>query len=134
KTIEEAAQVARKARNDKDPQNVAYGRRNAGSKNIFRGHKMALKSGSQSDPETAKFSGAQSDPTVPGAQRDPTIDISGGGGVRGGPSQKKCRGREAACRYCGELADTAVLIELYDCFFIHAECQEEWRSNGRGKN
>jgi hypothetical protein len=72
--------VRRTARNAKDPQKVAYGRRTAGKRNNFRGHKVYSKPGSQSAPEIQKFSGAQSAPTGPGAQSVPTVDISGGGG------------------------------------------------------
>jgi hypothetical protein len=80
KTKDEAVEVRRTARKAKDPQKVAYGRRTAGKRNNFRGHKVCPKPGSQSAPEIQKFSGAQSVPTGPGAQSVPTVDISGGGG------------------------------------------------------
>ena len=78
--MDEAVKVRRTARNAKDPQKVAYGRRTAGKRNNFRGHKVYSKPGTQSAPEIQKFSGAQSVPTGPGAQSVPTVDISGGGG------------------------------------------------------
>ena len=80
KTKDEAVEVRRTARKAKDPQKVAYGRRTAGKRNNFLGHKVCPKPGSQSAPEIQKFSGAQSVPTGPGAQSVPTVDISGGGG------------------------------------------------------
>jgi hypothetical protein len=52
KTLQEAEQTAISARAAKDHARVAFGRRNARRRNIFRGHKMILVPGSQSDPET----------------------------------------------------------------------------------
>ena len=91
KTIEEAKKVASAARKAKDPNKVAYGRRTAQKRNISRAHKVTLVPGAQSDPETWKFPGAQSVPTGPGAQSVPTVDISGGGGGRGGRFPKSPR-------------------------------------------
>jgi hypothetical protein len=88
KTIDEAEQVAGKARNAKDPIKVAYGRKNAVRQNISRVRKTDLKPGPKNGPETQTFSGPENGPTVPGPENGPTCDISGGGGGRGGRSHK----------------------------------------------
>ena len=91
KTMDKAVEVRRTARKAKDPQKVAYSRRTAGKRNNFRDHKVYPKPGAQSAPEIQKFSGAQSVPTETGAQSVPTVDISGGGGGRGGRFPKNPR-------------------------------------------
>jgi hypothetical protein len=91
KTLEEAEEVAASARAAKDQHKVAHGRRIAQKRNISRVHKMYPKPGAQSVPEKAKSPGAQSVPTGPGAQSVPTVDISGGGGGRGGRFPKSPR-------------------------------------------
>ena len=91
KSLEEAEKTASAARKAKDETKVTYGRRTARNRNNFRGHKVYPKPGSQSAPEIQKFSGAQSVPTGPGAQSVPTVDISGGGGGRGGRFPKSLR-------------------------------------------
>jgi hypothetical protein len=99
KTLEEAEQVAMAARNEKDPHKVAYGRRNASKETISQVHKVALASGAQSDPENGKFSGAQSGPTGPGAQSDPTIDTLGRGWGRGRVISEEARARHEPERW-----------------------------------
>jgi hypothetical protein len=91
KTLEEAEKTASAARKAKDETKVIYGRRTARNRNNFRGHKVYPKPGTQSAPEIQKFSGSQSVPTGPGAQSVPTVDISGGGGGRGGRFPKSPR-------------------------------------------
>src|SRR5262249_46309265 len=76
-TMEEAEQAAQAARTAKNPQKVAYGRRNAAKKNISRVRKTDLKPGPENGPETGKFSGPKNGPTGPGPKNGPTIDISG---------------------------------------------------------
>jgi hypothetical protein len=93
KTLEEAEQVAMAARNDKDPNKVAYGRRNAEKENISQGHKVYPKPGTQSVPETAKFSGTLSVPTGPGTLSVPTSDTLGWGWGRGRVVSEEARAR-----------------------------------------
>jgi hypothetical protein len=83
-TLKEAECVAREARSSKDPNKVAYSRRNSSRKNISRVHLVYPKSGPLSVPETENFSGPLSVPTSPGPLSVPTSDISGGGGAKGG--------------------------------------------------
>jgi hypothetical protein len=80
RTLQEAEAVAVAARNAKDPNKVAFGRRTGHKTNISRGDLVYPKSGPLSVPETAKFSGPLSVPTGPGPLSVPTSDISGGGG------------------------------------------------------
>jgi hypothetical protein len=89
KTLRDAEQVAQAARMSKDPQKVAYSRRNWRKENISRDHLVYPKSGPLSVPETAKFSGPLSVPTGPGPLSVPTSDISGGGGAEGGQYPEK---------------------------------------------
>ena len=91
KSLEEAEKTASAARKAKDETKVTHGRRTARKRNNFRGHKVYPKPGTQSAPEIQKLSGAQSVPTGPGAQSVPTVDISGGGGGRGGRFPKNPR-------------------------------------------
>jgi hypothetical protein len=149
KTLEEAQQVAIAARNQKDPKKVAYGCRNAKRKNISRGHLVYPVPGPLSVPGTAKFPGPLSVPTSPGPLSVPTTDISGGGGDEVDGFQKSpepgpgvmnwatpqltelpWNSRPQACRYCGEVACTSALTELYQGFFIHPECADDWRNQG----
>jgi hypothetical protein len=84
KTLEEADEVAATARANKDPLKVAYGRRTAGRKNIFRGRKTDLVPGPKNGPGTANFPRPENGPTNPGTENGPTTDISGGSGEVGG--------------------------------------------------
>jgi hypothetical protein len=34
---------------------------------------------------------------------------------------------EATCRYCGEVTPASALTELYQDFFVHPKCVEDWR-------
>jgi hypothetical protein len=81
------------ARNDKDPNKVAYGRRNAEKENISQGHLVYPKPGTQSVPETAKFSGTLSVPTGPGTLSVPTSDTLGRGWGRGRVVSEEARAR-----------------------------------------
>lgn len=88
KSLGEAEEIAAAARAAKDPHKVAYSRRNAGkTKNISHVPKKHF-SGTKTVPENGVFPGTKTTPTGPGTQTVPTIDISGGGGGRGGKSQK----------------------------------------------
>ena len=89
--MEEAEKVASLPARRRIRNKVAYGRRTAQKRNISRVHKVYPKPGAQSVPEIQKFPGAQSVPTGPGAQSVPTVDISGGGGGRGGRFPKSPR-------------------------------------------
>jgi hypothetical protein len=87
-TMEQAEQIARVARAAKDPDKVAYGRRNYRSnRNISRALKPCLGPGTETMPETGNFPGTEDMPTAPGTETMPTIDISGRRvGARGGNS------------------------------------------------
>ena len=77
--------------------------------------------------ETPKFSVPETRTTGPVPETRTTIDISGGGGAKGGESRRKSKPEEEACRYCGEVACKGKLTELFPEFFIHAECVAAWQ-------
>ena len=96
KTLEEAEQIARAARANKNPNAVANGK-SAWRKNRNRVHKVYPKPGPQSVPETGKFPGTQSVPTGPG-HKVYLLSISrpGGGGEGGGEVSSGQAGQRVA--------------------------------------
>jgi hypothetical protein len=91
KTMEEAENVAAAARKAKNPNKVSYGQRTA-RENISQVRKTYLKPSTENVPETRKSSGTKNVPTGPGTENVPTIDISGGGGAKGGQFPNSLQG------------------------------------------
>ena len=91
KTLDEAEEVAAAARAAKDPQKVAYSRRNAHkTKNISQVRKLRTP-GTKTVPGNSNVPGTKPVPPSPGTKTVPTIEISGGGGGRGGRFLKSHR-------------------------------------------
>jgi hypothetical protein len=138
KTLKEAEDVARSARAAKDPQRVSYGRQNSKKQNIFRDHKVYLKSGPLSVPETAEFSGPLSVPTGPGPLSVPTIDISGGGGAGSGlsaegaaplslPLMTVIEGGKPSCAQCGGNGEPLFRFKNgRRRIWLHRRCRRFW--------
>ena len=82
--VEEAQEILRAARAAKDRNKVAYSRRHAQKRKHFSGTLNVAGPGTLNVPENAKSPGTLSVPTGPGTLNVPTIEISGGGGGRGG--------------------------------------------------
>jgi hypothetical protein len=84
KTLEEAEQIAKAARANKNPNMVANGKWSR-RKNISRAPTRGLKPGPHKGPENGKFPGPLEGPTGPGSKRVLlSISRPGGGGVEGG--------------------------------------------------
>jgi hypothetical protein len=90
-TMAQAQEIARVARAAKDKNRVAYSRRIARKQKRFPGAETVPSPGTETAPENGNFPGTESEPTGPGTETVPTIEISGGGGGRGGKSPKKSR-------------------------------------------
>jgi hypothetical protein len=90
KTLEEAEEVAAAARAAKNPQKVAFSRRNAKTKNISQVPKLHIPR-TKTVPGNGNFPGTKAVPLGPGTKTVPTIEISGGGGGRGGRFPKSHR-------------------------------------------
>jgi hypothetical protein len=81
-TLKEAKAVALAARKAKDPQRVAWGRRNAARKNISQPHKVGLDPTPQSGLETENSPAPQSGVTAQPHNVGSLSILSGGGGER----------------------------------------------------
>jgi hypothetical protein len=80
KTLEEAEDVASAARTAKDPVRVAWGKRNAAKKSIFRPRKVGVKPPPETGGENGQFPPPETGGTSPPPETEGTLDISGRGG------------------------------------------------------
>jgi hypothetical protein len=108
RTVDDAEQTARKARNAKDPNKVAYSRRNSCRKN--RARKPCLVPDTKSMSEPSQLSGMETMSTAPDTETMPTIDISGDG-EQSGPLSSEAQASQAGAvddpppsRICPEAA------------------------------
>jgi hypothetical protein len=122
KTIEEAEDIAKAAR--KKPH---LGRRISKAPKTFSDYRNGIKPCSRNGSDETPFL----NPETGALHHSETGALSiyrGGGGGRGGESTKEPARQEVACRYCGEVTDRIAMRELFKGFYVHATCEEEWRT------